>query len=87
MHVGRISGATRNLGAPIDWDKDEQGPCGGLPIRDEPTSAGPSMTSAWFPTPEEIQRISEGAPIYLTVIGRVHPPVAIHVGSRPGFDG
>jgi hypothetical protein len=86
MHVGRIQNATRNLVAPRDWIKDEQGSCGGLPIRDEPTTAGPGMVSAWFPTPEEIQRIVEGAPIYLTVLGQVHPPVSMGVGPRPGFN-
>jgi hypothetical protein len=45
------------------------------------------MTSAWFPTPEEIERIKEGAPIYLTVLGAVHPPVAMGVGPRPGIEG
>jgi len=87
MHVGRIQNMTRNLGAPIDWDRDANGPCGGLPIRDEDTTAGRGMTSAWFPTAEEIQRIVEGAPVYLTVIGRVHPPVSMGVGPRPGFNG
>lgn len=87
MHVGRIQNATRNLGAPADWNKAESGPCGGLPIRDEDTTAGRGMVSAWFPTPEEIERIKEGAPIYLTVLGTVHPPVAIGVGPRPGYDG
>lgn len=87
MHVGRIENATRNLGAPSDWDKATQGPCGGLPIRDEQTGAGQGMTSAWFPTPEEIERIASGAPVYLTVLGTVHPPVSMGVGPRPGFNG
>ena len=87
MHVGRIQGATRNLHAPADWDRDKDGPCLGLPIRDEKTTAGDGMTSAWFPTPEEIERIAQGAPIYLTVLGHVHPPVSMSVGPRPWFNG
>ena len=83
MQTGRISGATRVLGAPHDWDKDAQGTCVGLPIRDEKTTAGPGMTSAWFPTQEEIDRIAKGAPIHLTVLGTVHPPVAMAVGQPP----
>jgi hypothetical protein len=51
------------------------------------TSAGLGMTSAWFPTPEEIERLRDGAPIYLTVLGRSHPPVGLAVGPRPGFEG
>lgn len=87
MHVGRIQNATRNLVAPVDWDKDKHGACGGLPIRDENTTAGKAMVSAWFPTPDEIKRIVEGAPIYLIVVGQVHPPVDMRVGPRPGFNG
>lgn len=87
MHIGHISGATRNLAAPSDWDKATNGPCLGLPIRDERTSAGKVMVSAWFPTSEEIERIQAGAPIYLGVYGSAHPPVSMSVGPRPGFEG
>lgn len=83
MHAGRIQNATRVLGAPASWDKKAQGPISGLPVRDEDTSAGRGMTSAWFPTPEEIERIAGGAPIYLTIIGIIHPVVAMNVGKKP----
>lgn len=83
MHVGRIVGATRNLGAPPGWEKEKHGACGGLPIRDELTTAGQGMKSAWFPTPEEIKRIAAGAPIHLFVLGTVHPPVYMRVGAKP----
>lgn len=86
MHVGRIRNATRVLGAPFDWDPKVNGQCGGLPIRDEITTAGPTMRSAWFPTPAEIDRINAGAPVELFVIGNVHPPVALSVGARPTED-
>jgi hypothetical protein len=81
MHAGRIAGATRNLGAPADWDEARDGPCGCLPIRDSMHSPGvPAMTSAWFPTLEEIEQLQRGAPIYLQVIGAVHPAVSVFVG-------
>ena len=83
MHSGRITGATRHLSAPQGWDKERQGVCVGLAVRDDDTSAGHGMTSAWFPTPAEIERIARGAPIYLTIIGDVHPPVAMGVGATP----
>ncbi|MCJ2090884.1 hypothetical protein MKK88_33610 [Methylobacterium sp. E-005] len=84
MHIGRVTGATRNLGAPLDWDPAKDGICGGLPIRDEPHSPGVNrMVSAWMPTPEEIALITAGEPIYLLVVGAVHPPVAISVGNPP----
>lgn len=87
MHVGRIQGATRILNKPVDWDEERDGLCGTLPIRDERTTACDTMISAWLPTLEEIERIVQGAPIYLHVVGRVHPPVSVGVGPRPGFNG
>lgn len=83
MHVGRIAGATNVLGAPKGWDKSDQGACGSLPIRVEKTTAGLGMTSAWHPTMDEIERIARGAPIYLTIIGDIHPPVSMSVGVPP----
>lgn len=83
MHIGRIADATHILGAPDDWDKQKQGHCAGLPVRKEVTNVGLQMTSAWLPTPEEIARIAAGAPIYLTVVGGMHPPVAMTVGPIP----
>lgn len=83
MHSGRISHTSRNLGAPPGWDHDKQGHCGHLAIRDVMTTAGPAMQSVWFPTPAEIERIKAGAPIYLTLIGMFHPPVAMDVGPVP----
>lgn len=84
MHIGRVAGATRNLGAPKGWDPAKDGICGGLPIRDEPHSPGVNkMVSAWLPTPEEIALIAAGAPIYLAVLGVSHPPVSMFVGNPP----
>lgn len=81
MHSGRIADATTVLGAPEGWNKTTRGPCGSLAIRVEKTTAGIGMTSAWYPTPDEIVRIVCGAPIYLTVLSNVHPPVAMSVGT------
>ena len=83
MLPGRIEGATHRLGAPRDWDKAHHGPCAALTVRFEPTPAGPTWTSAWYPNADEIERISKGAPIYLTVVGPAHPPIAIAVGAAP----
>ena len=87
MHTGHIQNATRILNAPKNWNKERDGICGTLPIRDEETTAGITMVSAWYPTPEEMGRILAGAPIYLYVVGKVHPPVSMSVGPRPGFNG
>lgn len=84
MHIGRVAGATRNLGAPRGSDPAKDGTCGGLPIRDEPHGPGVNrMVSAWLPTPEEIALIVAGAPIYLGVLGIEHPPVQLFVGNPP----
>jgi hypothetical protein len=81
MHPGRIAGATHKLSAPENWDKQKSGPCQAIHVRAVMTAAGAVMTSAWFPTPEEIQRLLRGAPIYLTIAGTQHPPVQLLVGE------
>jgi len=81
MIVARIEGATRTLG-------QQQGYLG-LPIRDEyldDTVTGPKtpvMTSAWEPTPDELQRLLAGAKVILQVVGTAHPPVLLTVGPAP----
>lgn len=83
MLTGHIANATRILGAPRDWDKKKHGACGGLAIRDERTTAGDAMTSAWYPNTEELARLAAGAPVYLSVYGGMHPPVSLNVGPAP----
>jgi hypothetical protein len=84
MMIGAIENQTRVLGHPTDWDKNKHGVCCSLPIRDEPTTVGNLMWSAWFPTPEEIKAMTAGAPIHLGVVGDMHPVVCLTVGSIPG---
>lgn len=75
----RIEGATRYLGAPPNW-QPEDGTCDHLAIKDETLDGGaPVMISAWEPTPDELQRLNEGKPVYLQIIGRGHPPVYVWV--------
>ena len=87
IHVGHISGATRNLGAPSGWDREKDGICGGLPIRDEEIGRLHCMTSAWLPTPEELAALNAGAPVYLRVVGTGHPPVMVYVEERKQHNG
>lgn len=85
MIPGRIPGATRYLGAPIGWKPDEHGDCARLAIRDMPVNGDvPSMHSVWEPTPDELERLKAGAPVYLMIVGTVHPPVMVSVGVAPG---
>lgn len=78
MILKRIEGATRILGAPSDW-KDDGTQCVGLPVRDVDTSDGRFMLSAWEPTPDELERIRQGASVILWVRGTQHPVVAFTV--------
>jgi hypothetical protein len=84
MIIGRIEGATRELGKPANWDETNPGQtCQSLPVVDIPPElGGPQMVSAWFPTPDEVQRIVAGEPVYLAVFGTVHPPVCVWVPER-----
>ncbi|KRE02569.1 hypothetical protein ASE61_14915 [Bosea sp. Root670] len=82
MQIGMIEGHTRILGK-------SQGYLG-LPLRDVAincTVGGPNtpaMETAWFPTPDEIAAIVQGAPVILRVLGTQHPPVMIETGKVPG---
>jgi hypothetical protein len=67
MPTGRIDG--RALETPAGWSRRRQGGRRALSFRDEATITSRAMTSAWFPTSEEIETIRRGAPVYLTVLG------------------
>lgn len=74
MFILRIKGWTRELGKSQGYK--------GLPIKDGFTASGSAvMTSAWQPSPDELERLASGAPIILSVLGTAHPPVLIHVGK------
>ena len=78
----RIEGCTRVLGAPSDWQPEDNGPCCGLAIRDETIDGLPYMTSAWEPMPGDITAIEAGGRIMLRLVGNSHPPVAVWVEAR-----
>lgn len=78
----RIMNATRTLGAPPGWDETKNGPCVGLPIRDEDFNGLPAMVSAYEFTPEELLAIQGGAKLELIIVGQAHPPVALAVVHR-----
>lgn len=88
MNILRIPGFTRLLGK-------SQGYLG-LPIKDEPIDDPTieltvnSMTSAWEPTPEELERLNKGASVHVRLIGTAlckygtkHPPIMVEVGPIP----
>lgn len=47
----------------------------------------PAMLTAWEPFPDEVERISGGALVYLELLGRMHPPVKLIAGPLPGEGG
>lgn len=82
----RIKGATNWLGAPEGWEPDKNGPCVHLAVKHECCGNVDTLTSAWEPTPEDIQKIMAGAPIYLRVVGITHPTVNVFVGPVPNAE-
>lgn len=80
MLIGRIEGATVDLGKPVDWDDSKGVHCGSLPAKIVRDAAGsPMFASAWFPTPGELELLKLGRPVYLYVWGAGHPPVMLSV--------
>lgn len=43
----------------------------------------PAMQTVWQPSPEELGILMRGGRLHLTIMGRVHPPVALEVHERP----
>lgn len=72
VRVVRIAGATRVMA-------EGQEEFFNLPIRDEEIKGINTMTSAWEFTPAEVKAIVAGAKLYLTILGKVHPPVMVKV--------
>ncbi len=81
MQIGRIKNATRVVGKSQGYM--------GLPIRDEFINCKingpntPSMITAWFPTPKELEMIIAGAPVHVRLIGINHPPIMVEIGEVP----
>lgn len=81
MQIGRVEKATRVLGKSQGYM--------GLPLRDDVihcTVGGPAtpcMTTAWLPTPKELEALNAGAPVHVRIIGASHPPIMVEVGDAP----
>lgn len=81
MQSGMIEGVTRVVGKAQGYNdlaiRDELGNCS---VNGEGT---PVMVTAWFPLPDELERINAGAPIHLHILGVSPPPVRVDVGRVP----
>lgn len=81
--IKRIENATRNLGAPPDWDGESM-TCHVLPIRDVEVQGMPFMVSAWELSEQELAALMAGETLKLWIQGYTHPVVAITVGDIDG---
>ena len=79
MHPVRIAGATTDAAAPKDWDVEKDGPCGTLSIKTERIVGLAFMTSAWQPTPEELEHLVKGGSVRLSISAPQHPVVQVGV--------
>lgn len=79
MLIARIEGCTRVCG-------QSQGYLG-LPIRDEQIIDNASgevvnmMHTAWEPTPDEIEKLRNGAKVIVSIIGMSPQPIMLTVGN------
>lgn len=80
MTPTRIDGAREKpLGAPADWNPDQNGHCNALFVRDEEIEGAYFMRSAWEASPSEALSLLAGAKVELGVCGRAHPVVQLGV--------
>lgn len=63
---------------PEGWSDEE---CGDLPVHKGTDGKHTVLVSAWMPTFADLQRLSEGKPIYLTIVGNAMPPVSLSTES------
>lgn len=81
MQIGMIEGVTRILGKCQGYL--------GLPVRDEMLNCSvngentPAMTTAWHPTPKELDALMHGAAVHVRILGTAHPPIMVDVGQPP----
>ena len=71
---------THVLGAPQDWDAEAKGECLGLPVAFDREQL--TITSCWELEPHEVEALAKGGRLYLTVHGRMQPPVAMIVRPK-----
>jgi len=81
MLIGTIEGATRVCGKSQGFI--------GLPLRDcarycdVVKATVPTMTSAWFPTEQELAALNAGAAIHVAMDGVTPAPMMVSVGPVP----
>lgn len=80
MQIGHIEGAEATIGRSQGY--------AGLPIRAEivtdpaKNAPAPAFTSAWFPSPDELERLNAGAAVHVRCLYS-QPPINVTVGEAP----
>ena len=82
MTPAKITGETRSIGKPANWNEATMGECGALSVRDEIDRGFNTMNSVWRPSADELRMLQNGAGVRLTIWGDVHPVVSMSV-ERP----
>lgn len=78
MNPVNFKEANITYGKPEGWEEDE---CGNLPVHKGSDGKHPVLVSAWMPSIGDIERMVEGKPIYLTIVGTAMPPVSLSTES------
>lgn len=79
MNAIKFPQANIEFTKPQGWT-DEQ--CHSLSAwRGEDSNTGPVIISAWIPTPEEIDDMKVGKPVFLAICGHAMPPVSLFTAN------
>lgn len=78
MRVTQHPSNTTVLGAPPGWKQDEL-PCGALPVTLCMVEGKPAIVSFWRPTAEEIELLKNGGTVGLWVLNDVMPVVGMTI--------
>lgn len=70
--------ATKTFTKPEGWT-DEQ--CTPLHVHEGMFGTEHILLSRWMPTEQEKKDIADGKPVWLTIFGTGHPPVALFTGN------
>lgn len=81
MLTGRINGANEVYSPPNGWDVKKDGPCPKLYVKKCWFGRHEARSSAFYPTVQEIDSLKHGAPVHLTLLSYIQPPVLITVGE------
>lgn len=73
---------TQAWGAPVLWDSKRQGACGTLSVCDVVDERGNRcMLSRWDLEPGDVELLTAGAPVILSIMTDVHPVVSVFPGN------